>query len=180
MNIQKVATKKLSKKTIENLKKSQEDMKKGNTLSYKEIFKKWEDRSKLYKAFWYTRRLLFYIEFRPFWRMKMWYQRIKRGWCEEDIWSLYDYLGTVISDTLRKLQEDTSGYPIEMASLKEWKQALLKMAKAFEMARDGDEKHLNDFERYGIKRANKLYKERRRKWEQDMKLFVKFFENLWD
>lgn len=97
--------------------------------------------------------------------MKNFILRGKSGWCPEDTWNLDIYLSKVISETTGYLAKHTVSYPAEM-SLKQWKEILHQISKDIR-----------------IKEFYNTEKEQLRvyvKQKEALKLFVTYFNNLWD
>jgi len=86
----------------------------------------------------------------PF-RTKMNYQRIKRGYSDEDCWGLCYFHSDIMSKAVRQMQEIAHGYPScliknhrsdfvynkseEDEAFEEWKEILGKIANTFEIAK---------------------------------------------
>ncbi len=118
--------------------------------------------------------------------IKWLYQRARRGYAEEDTWSLDGYLSSWLPEALRELKERNIGYPAGLTD-KKWKETLEKMAEGFEAHRKICEIYkFNE----GIYRTEddsgyKLWKKEVRdplekQFDEGMKLFVKYYFNLWD
>ncbi len=64
-------------------------------------------------------------------RIKLYCQRAKRGFADEDLWNLDYFLAGVISKSIRELIKQKHGYPAEMTG-KEYDRKLTKIAEGFE------------------------------------------------
>jgi hypothetical protein len=98
------------------------------------------------------------------------WQRLTIGYDDEWKWGLYSKLEWIIPQCVRWMQKHTIGHPCNLTSQK-WKSILEKIAIGFESAAKIDEKML--YKGKEFKKLNKQYNE-------GMKLFVKYFRNLWD
>ena len=69
--------------------------------------------------------------------------RIVKGWCPNDVWEMYMWLGTVLPDMLRYLADKCMGYPgdNEFSEPNKWTDWLNSVADILEYAasEDGDE-----------------------------------------
>lgn len=98
------------------------------------------------------------------------WQRATRGWADCDVWSIDYYLNEVIPAMVRHLKETTMGRPCGISE-KKWDEILEKIASGFEA---------NDalFDYYPKDGAG--YQDVLKKSKEGMKLFVKYYNNLWD
>ena len=100
------------------------------------------------------------------------WQRVFRGFDDRWYWSLYGMITEIIPKCIRKIRKDGTGYPGNITN-KEWKIILKKIEDGFIA--------LNKIETFGdCKYNSKKYKQRLKKYEEGMKLFLKHFRNLWD
>lgn len=61
--------------------------------------------------------------------VRMFIQRGRRGWCDEDVWSVDSYINRVTGEMVKRLAETTPGYPgLEFRSLDEWKTFLSELS----------------------------------------------------
>lgn len=109
------------------------------------------------------------IHFNPFKEVKYFFQRGIRGWCDRDLWSIDYYLCYIIPPMLRKYNKIRSGYPHFLTD-KQWGKIIKTMADGFEAMKIID----NEFP------SDKEEKELEKKFNEGMKLFVKYFRHLWD
>lgn len=143
-------------------------------------------------------------------KIKECYQRIKRGWCDSDVWSIDGWFESVIVDMLKQLKEIKHGYPCNMTE-EEWDNQLDRMIHCFtEMQEDkcsekneyeeqykkqlhpwwNDDENLKytEIQEYSDEELRKLWLDReieideyRRKMQTEgFELFNKYFRNLWD
>ena len=68
-------------------------------------------------------------------RIKWAYHRATRGYCDFDVWSLCDFYGALLSESLRKLAKDTNGSPHPL-TIDEWRETLTYMADCFAESTD--------------------------------------------
>jgi len=113
-------------------------------------------------------------------------QRFRRGYSDRDCWSIDYFLVDIIPKMLRQLKKNCHGCPGDLFDNKKkdnqchkWDKVLIEMAEGFESG----EKILNmefmedgDTTEQWKKKQELLYK----KFDTGMKLFVKYFFNLWD
>jgi len=126
---------------------------------------------------------LLYKDYRPIWRLKMWYQRIKWGWCDEDVWGLGHHLAEVIAGSLKQLKRNQRGHPAQFTE-KQWNEILDKMIRGFDACAKEDDVYYgeigNNITRETVKKAMKNQEKRVKQWEKDMQLFVENILSLWD
>jgi len=65
-------------------------------------------------------------------RIKMWLQRLFRGYADEDIWSADVWIAKRIVTATKRLQEDIAGYPCPLKDDEEWESILKKIQEGFE------------------------------------------------
>jgi hypothetical protein len=105
--------------------------------------------------------------------IKRFVQRGRRGWADEDLWSLDSWLARVISDSTLKLTEYVGGYPNELNSVDEWRQILEKIS-------DGFKNHLLLTDILYLSDHPDEEQALRDSSDEAMKLFGKYFSDLWD
>lgn len=123
------------------------------------------------------------------------YQRAVRGWADRDTWSVDSWLCGVLPPAIEHLREHTHGYPCGLTEEK-WDSILSEIAEGFraaERSKDTPEEFVIILPRtpqsvnYGVPERVynwdkiKAYQESElAKFHKGMKLFVKYFQNLWD
>ncbi len=115
---------------------------------------------------------------RDLWRQTIWFvQRGLYGWADCDWWGLDDYLSTWLPYALRQYKKSGMSYPGwgSANTAKKWYAILEKMARGFEAVQELSDLEFGNQKEYSEKR-DKLKKET----EEGMKLFTKWFRNLWD
>ena len=112
--------------------------------------------------------------------IKYFIQRGKRGYSDNDCWGIDWYLSDIIPGMLDTMINDKKGggnsYPgegwgKEANSIKSWQATVRKMAKGFKA-----HNKLGSFDWKNEEHRKKLEAER----DEGMKLFVKYFDHLWD
>ena len=132
--------------------------------------------------------------------IKWFAQRGKRGWADCDWWGMDYYLTSIIVPMLKELKKHTHGHPGGISSLEEWKEILNKMTLGFEASKriadcknwvmnEGNEmftdekgyiQFKNPWTPEQIKNFKLLDKKDDKTYQDGMKLFSKWFLNLWD
>lgn len=92
-------------------------------------------------------------------------QRIRKGWCESDVWNLDLYLESIIIDTLRQLADVSHGYPgnDEFPTFESWQNWLRETADMID----------NEDTLFSIKEAEAKRKE-------GLKRVFEHIDYLWD
>jgi len=101
-------------------------------------------------------------------KLKNFMYRGVHGWCPEDVWNLDVYLARVIAESIKYLEKHTISYPNGM-TFKQWKKILNQISKDIRI------KEIDE-EFYTLKNQRKAYK----KQQEALKLFVTYFNTLWD
>ncbi len=118
---------------------------------------------------------------RDLWRQtKFFLQRGWWGYADEDCWSLDYYLCRWLPSALRYYKHGM-GFPGfgEANTYKKWGAIVEKMARGFE-AKNKQEDLEMQFAKLGKKEYYKRYDVLQKEFEEGMKLFVKWFDHLWD
>ena len=104
------------------------------------------------------------------------YQRGKRGYADSDAWSIHYYLNSFMPKLLRTMIDPKKGggnsYPMQLKNAKEWNAIVEKIAKGFEAS-----KLINE-EWFDITKGKGLELEKQR--IEGFKLFIKWYDSLWD
>lgn len=101
------------------------------------------------------------------WWFRMKYQKITRGFTDEELWNLDCTFIDWIIPRLKVFKKKTTGYPCDINSPEEWDEILDKIIKSFELYKDDSE-----FDLESIKKNNEIIKE-------GFKLFAERIHNLW-
>ncbi len=119
-------------------------------------------------------------------KIKNFIQRGKRGFSDEDLWNLDNYLAELIYESIKAFKEsDRMGYPGNFSQAEEWEEVLdeivigmeagmrISYTDYFEMKKEGGNRYKHTFNEERMNRDWKLY---RRGWD----LLLKYIGNLWD
>lgn len=135
--------------------------------------------------------------FKRFWRnVRAAWHRITRGYCDYDVWNIYDWFLTVMPPMLRQLANEGSSYPADQESPQVWHDWLYKLAKNFEQCVEGAipnkyehvfMNHINDDDdearaivaKY-FAREKEIAEERQDLIENTLIEMSKHFYSLWD
>jgi len=123
--------------------------------------------------------------------IKYFYQRGKRGYSDRDAWDFDDYLSSIIIKGVRDLKENVYGCPGDLYDkdrkndeYHKWKEILEEIASGFEAAqRIKDMSYMKRVKKdkyYTTEVDEKKAEAMTKKYERGMKLFSKYFLNLWD
>ena len=133
-------------------------------LTASEILKEFKDPNCIMYA--YYRIINWYQDLKL--NIYAFFQRGKRGWAYSDTWSFDNYLSKVISEGVSHLKKNTCGRPPHLSE-KKWDIILDDIVFAFDY---------NYKKMYEI--SIKSTDEDLRREKKGMKLFIKYFNNLWD
>lgn len=123
--------------------------------------------------------------------IKWFFQRGLRGWADCDWWDMDYYLLKIIIPMLKKLKENKMGYPANLTE-SQWNDKLDKMIEGFEAAKrvldneyykevSGDSiEAIQNASRKEVKQWYKLSRADEKLFKKRMKLFSKYFFDLWD
>ena len=142
-------------------------------------------------------------------RIKFYCQRAKRGFADEDLWSLDYFLAGVISKSIRELIKQKRGYPAEMTE-EEYDGKLMKIVEGFEgylkwednglsilkfegEPEDGSQNKFDDlikdgalliekkeFTKESIEEYERVKEETFNKLSESFRLLEELFPSLWD
>lgn len=100
----------------------------------------------------------------PYRRVKLWFQRMFRGWDDADTWALDCTLAAFLAPRLRRFKELTNGYPNSLTE-QEWDNILDELIWTFEFIGSDAywESNPENYERM----------------ERGLDLFRKYFNELW-
>ena len=167
------------KKTLADIKKQAEESKLGKTLEEWDAIKKAERKTFSGKVKYVWEHFIYYPIYRFFDKIKnipdeikYFLQRGKRGFSDRDAWSIDYYLSSWMPKALRTMKKGW-GYPGlgRVNTHQKWSVILEKMAKGFDASRKiGEYKYRSTTQ---LKKLQAVQKE-------GLKLFIKYFDNLWD
>jgi predicted metal-dependent hydrolase len=181
--------------------------------SYKSVDELWEDLDK--KEVWY-RRILLHIK----WKMEYFFdipsdvyrffkrglQRWARGWADEDVWSINNFLSEIIPPMLKRLKETKHGIPTIVGKMrtdeevgeaeKQWEEILDSIIWTFKTSKKIDDNELAYFKKWSQKKCDKynkiwidwkyepkpraMTKEECKQYESGWSNLKKYYFNLWD
>lgn len=98
------------------------------------------------------------------------WQRAVRGYDDETKWGLCYSLPSIIIPALDYMIKRAHGHPCDLKSMKDWKNILKKMRQGFILQKKIDEGKFNI----------KKYDEMKKKVDEGLDLFAKYYDNLWD
>ncbi len=98
--------------------------------------------------------------------IKWFFQRLFRGWSDNESWDLYYWICKRYLPVLKRLRFYHSGYPTHLTP-KKWNEILDKIIYSFEMIGE------DDFTKTCNPKTQK-------KIQEGCELFGKYFQNLWD
>jgi len=124
------------------------------------------------ESYWY-RYFWNYVSSIPL-KIKSFIQRGKRGWADEDTWDFDDYLTDIIIGGMSHLKKYIHGYPYtkKVRSLREWKRILQKIIKGFKAYKKACD--------YTKTNTKEKFDKQMKKFNEGMKLFVKYYGAFWD
>lgn len=131
----------------------------------------WYYRYGLWGYNWYglfTRPSRFFTE--PYYRVKWFIQRGYRGYADCDVWNMNSWLCRVMIPMLEELDRNAHGYPIGLTPGK-WRDILENLGQAFRAAQ-----RVLDPDDFDVQKA----RADQRYFRKYIKLFGKYFFNLWD
>lgn len=135
---------------------------------------------------------LMYNRHYPLKQLRHYYQRIKYGVSDMDCWSLDYYLSKVISKGCRTIKKHTCGYPCSLESMEQWEKILEEIAWTFDTKikigdmdwrMHVDKKHEKELQESYTNSGFDIHimtKEEIKRYKNGKKLFMKYFDNLWD
>ena len=105
--------------------------------------------------------------------IKYFIQRGRRGYSDRDTWNIDYYLSSWMPQALKKMISYGNGYPgVGAANTPEkWKVIVKKIAKGFQASYK-----IGEFEYNTLTQKKRLQAVQ----EEGLKLFTKYFDNLWD
>ncbi len=109
------------------------------------------------------------------WLRRFW-ERGRKGYCYEDLWSFDNWLSKTIANGLREFKAECHGYPNDVDDFDEWLKILDEMIECFEEQPRDIENYSGDFmERYRKRKALK-----KKKLHRGLELLEKYYYDLWD
>jgi len=146
-------------------------------------FDDWIDETTVLAEIYYFFYRLFHKIGRIPIHIKWIFQKIFRGYSDNDLWALDYTLSKVILPYLKGFRKTNKmGYPMGMkGKMKEWHKTIDKMIWSFEQALEDHsycpdylwDKKMKNFKKDKLEEYNK-------KLQEGFDLFAKYFTNLWD
>ena len=116
--------------------------------------------------------------------IKRFWQRGRKGWCYEDVWSVDNYLSKIIPEMLDELRHQNHGWPGEPMTFEEWNGdggLIDQMANGFRAhLANSNMDYVGDDERYDHERHNPIAEGLQLQFEEGAALFVQWYGHLWD
>ncbi len=104
-------------------------------------------------------------------------ERMRKGYCYEDLWQFDSWLSTLIARGLREFKENCHGYPNDIDDWDEWMSTLDEMIECFEeLPREIDNHLSGDFMAW----YNRRMEVKRQKLHRGFELLEKYYFDLWD
>ncbi len=101
------------------------------------------------------------------WNIKQKWQKLTRGYSDEELWNLDYYLSRWIIPRLKTFKEQAVGFPPDLNSKKEWEDIIEKIIIAFELYIS----YIPDTPEQASKEGKQI--------REGLELFSKYFNNLW-
>jgi len=108
---------------------------------------------------------------RPIRRAQTMWQRARRGWSEEDVWSLDSYLNDVLIGAVSRLRDTTNSYPATGITFQDWQRILDEIVQGITAA-----KNLETFESF----KDEKYDEAMAAFNLAMDHLKNYWFDLWD
>lgn len=107
--------------------------------------------------------------------IKFLYQRKTRGWDDSDTWNLDMTFAEYALPRIKRYKEIKIGYPARLKNMNEWDKILDQIIEMFEMILNED-KYIDYTNSKNVQKDIKAYE---KKIDKGLKLFSKYFTNLW-
>ncbi len=116
--------------------------------------------------------------------LRRFWQRGRSGWCREDVWSVDGYLSRIIPEMLDELRKNNHSWPGPPMTDEEWNGdggLLDQMAQAFRAnAKACNMEYMEENERYDREKHAPIEAALMKQSKKGLKLFVKYYNELWD
>ena len=104
------------------------------------------------------------------------YDRARKGYCYEDLWSFDNWLSKLIANGLREFKAECHGYPNDVDDWDEWMSILDEMIECFEEQTRGIDNLNGDF----IERFKNRQELKKKKLHRGLELLERYYYDLWD
>ena len=116
-------------------------------------------------------------------RFKYAMQRMWRGYGDNDVWDFDSYLSEVIIGGVKELRKWKDGHPAHLKDVETWHKILDEIIDGFEAHKEmcSNDYFVEDSNGKYDKQNSKILEARMQKrFDKGMKLFHKYYFNLWD
>jgi len=107
--------------------------------------------------------------------LKRFWERGRKGYCYEDLWSFDNWLSKTIAGGLREFRANCHTYPNDCDSWEKWMATLDEMIECFEEQTRRIDNLDGDFMKHWEKRK----KNQKAKLHRGLKLLEKYYYDLW-
>lgn len=106
--------------------------------------------------------------------IKLW-QKLTRGYTDEEVWDLKTSISDFIIPRLERLQKIRHGYPADLTD-EQWQEIISKILRAFYLVKEEYDRgnHMSQEEWLQKDKISEKYK------KEGLELFAKYIDNLWD
>jgi len=108
--------------------------------------------------------------------IKRFWERGRKGYCYEDLWSFDNFLSKLIANGLREFKQNCYSYPNDIDDWEEWMATLEEMIECFDEQCRGMENVDGDF----MQRWHKRMDNKKQKLHRGLELLEKYYYDLWD
>ena len=108
--------------------------------------------------------------------IKRFWERGRKGYCYEDLWSFENWLSKTIANGLREFKENCHTYPNDIDDFDVWLKTLDEMIECFDEQSRGIDNIGGDF-MGGWQKRQEIKKQ---KLHRGLELLEKYYYDLWD
>jgi hypothetical protein len=112
--------------------------------------------------------------------VKWFIQRGKRGYADCDLWGWDYYMARTNIKALKQFKEKLYGHPFGFNDIDEWKDTIQQMIDGFQASIDIDDVHIIENGAYNHKKTVEEIERLEKIRLKGMRLFTKWYQNLWD
>lgn len=117
-------------------------------------------------------------------KLKMKKQRAKQGYCDEDIYDMYDWFLNIVPRMLTDFNKNRIGYPCDLTN-EEWNNIIERIIFCLAEANEDTCTQTNELSpktnpTEWQRRESELVKYRDSMLKEGLELFTKYFWDLWD
>lgn len=103
-------------------------------------------------------------------------ERMRKGYCYEDLWQFDNWLSSLIARGLREFKENCSTYPNDIDDWDEWMKVLDEMIECFEEQPRNMDNSSDNF----MARHHKRMETKKQKLHRGFELLERYYYDLWD